>query len=118
MLGINELKAKRAPHVDLGHVLMHVAGIHVKESKRCAGQKEKKEKANTPPQACGRLFRLAAINSPADWRPHLRRLEIELLKAAPLAIRKRQIWSKTCSLVNQASSKCMHLATFSLADLG
>src|SRR5262249_21863382 len=57
MLGVDKLKAKRAPHVDLGRVLVHVAGIHANESNPCAGQEEKQKKANTPLQACGLLRR-------------------------------------------------------------
>src|SRR5262245_4825835 len=63
MFGVDELKTKRAPHVDLGRVLVHVAGIYAKKSNRCAGQEEKKEKANAPPQAFDHLHRWTPVNS-------------------------------------------------------
>src|SRR5215468_8617569 len=63
MLGVDELKTKRAPHEDLRRVLVHVAGIYAKKSNRCAGQEEKQEKANAPPQAFDALHRWTPVNS-------------------------------------------------------
>src|SRR5262249_2408778 len=62
MLGIDELKAKCAPHVDLGRVLVHVAGIDANETNPDAGQEEKRKKPNTPPQAFGPFRRRPPLN--------------------------------------------------------
>src|SRR5262245_35042657 len=94
MFGVDELKTKRAPHVDLGRVLVHVAGIYAKKSNRGAGQEEKREKANAPPQAFDPLHRWIRVNS-VDVRcahaaaPHAPSIGRAGFSCSPLAARKK-----------------------------